>query len=259
MAGFFYVFWGTKDKGFQKPEVVKGSDGSPLEIQVAGEGNANITEKICTKPAAGDIDGDGHLDLVVGTFAGTFYLFKGEGKGKFSPKSVQMEAHGETLKVPHHSDPVLVDWDADGDLDLVSGADGGGVYLCVNEGTKTSAKFRPPAAIVPAIKRRSFKEVRFGDDFLTGPQASTRVCVDDVNGDGKLDLIVGDNVTLTYPREGLDEARAREKYAAWMKEQQALFEKEVPDFETQWKALLAKRDQIVTVDSTGFVWVMYQK
>ena len=46
-----------------------------------------MTENICTRPFAVDWDGDGHLDLVVGNFAGTFYWFKGEGKGKFSAQT----------------------------------------------------------------------------------------------------------------------------------------------------------------------------
>ena len=39
-----------------------------------------------------DWDGDGHLDLVVGNFPGTFYLFKGQGDGKFLPKPDQIKA-----------------------------------------------------------------------------------------------------------------------------------------------------------------------
>ena len=78
-----------------------------------------MTENICTRPFAVDWDGDGHLDLVVGNFAGTFYWFKGEGKGKFQPKPEMIKAGDEPLKIPgHHSDPFVIDWDGDGDLDL---------------------------------------------------------------------------------------------------------------------------------------------
>ena len=50
-----------------------------------------------TKPLARFPDGSWSL---VGNFRGTFYLFKGEGKGKFSPKPVQMELdNGKPMKV----------------------------------------------------------------------------------------------------------------------------------------------------------------
>ena len=47
------------------------------------------------------------------------------------------------------------------------------------------------------------------------PPASTRVWVDDVNGDGKLDLLVGDSVTLISPAEGLSEEEFKTKQAQW--------------------------------------------
>src|SRR5437899_617107 len=118
--------YGKADGTFRKAEVLKGVDGQPL-ILPAGE-------NICTRPFAVDWDGDGHLDLVVGNVAGTFYWFKGQGKGKFLPKPEQIKAGGRPLKIDgKHSDPFVIDFDGDGSLDLVSGSGDGGVYWARNK------------------------------------------------------------------------------------------------------------------------------
>src|SRR3954466_8676950 len=95
MAGLFQVLYGKADGTFRRAEVLKGTDGEPLIIPLNGR---EMTENICTRPYAIDWDGDGHLDLVVGTFAGTFYLFRGEGDGKFAPKPEQIMSGGKPLK-----------------------------------------------------------------------------------------------------------------------------------------------------------------
>src|SRR5262245_9237166 len=102
MAGLFQVLRGKSDGTFGKAEVLKGTDDKPLIIPTKGEDD--ILAKICTRPFAIDWDGDGNLDLVVGNFGGTFYIFKGEGKGKFNPKPEVMKAGDENLKIAgHHS------------------------------------------------------------------------------------------------------------------------------------------------------------
>lgn len=264
MAGLFQVLWGAEGGGFREAAVLNGSDGQPLVVQ-----DANDVSRICTRPTAVDLDGDGKLDIVTGNFEGTFALFHGEGEGRFSPKNVFLTGNdGESLTVDAHSDPFFVDWDADGDLDLVSGSASGGAFLFLNRGSKTEPKFGKPTALVPAAEDDSTDTV-FGEEWLRGPYTDTRVWVDDVNGDGKLDLLIGDSVTLTYPAKGLDEAGARKKLAEWEARMQKAqdanqangkpTDEEQKKFKEDIQKLWSEHETIVREDSTGFVWVMFRK
>ena len=197
MAGLFQVLRGQSDGTFKKAEVLNGTDGKPLIIPVEKE---NWIENICTRPFAVDWDGDSHLDLVVGNFSGTFYLFKGEGKGKFAPKAEPIKAGDKPLKIEgHHSDPFVVDWDGDGDLDLLSGSTNGGVQWAENQAGKgKTPELKPFQSLIKPGKQAEGGQVLREED-LTGPAGSTRIWVDDVNSDGKLDVLVGDLVTLVSP------------------------------------------------------------
>ena len=55
------------------------------------------------------------------------------------------------------------------------------------------------------------------EDDLTGPTHATRVWVDDINSDGKLDLLVGDSVTLMSPAKGVSVKEFEKKFADWQK------------------------------------------
>ena len=188
MAGLFQVLWGTNDGTFKKAEVLKGTDGEPLLLHrtktrkiwgiTISRDKGNLTDKICTRPTAVDLDGDGKLDIVSGNFAGSFAVFAGEGKGRFAPKPKMLTEKGARITVDGHSDPFFVDWDADGDLDLISGSSMGGVFLCTNRGSAKQPQFSQPTVLVPAVGHQG-GETRLGDAHLMGPQTATRVWVDD--------------------------------------------------------------------------------
>lgn len=230
MAGLFQVLWGQSEGAFQAAEALTGTDGEPLVIPAADDPDQvegmGIIECICTRPFAVDWDADGDLDLIVGSFGGSFYLFRGEGEGKFVPTPEKLHlSNEESLKIEgQHSDPFVIDWDGDGDLDLLSGSSSGGVQWAEN----TAGAGKPPVLspfeyLVKADQQAEVGQL-IAEDELTGPTTSTRIWVDDVNADGKLDLLVGDKVTLTSPVPGLTEAEYRGKRSVWQKDFQEAME-----------------------------------
>ncbi len=266
MAGLFQVLWGQPDGTFKKAVPLSGTDGKPLIIPVEGQ---NWIENICTRPFAVDWDRDGNLDLVVGNFAGTFYLFKGQGKGKFLPKPEQINSGHTPLRIPgNHSDPFVVDWDGDGDLDLLSGSSEGGVQWSENR----AGPGKPPQLepFRPLIKHGP--QVEYGqilrDAELTEPQSCTRVWVDDVNSDGKLDSLVGDTVTLISPAIGYAEKDFKHKFADWRKSLDEVAKqlnsagndaKKQSAAQRRYQELYNQRTDFMKEDRTGFVWLYLQK
>ena len=265
MAGLFQVLRRNKDGTFRKAETLLGTDGEPLIIPTKGDDR--LTEKICTRPFAVDWTGSGKLDLIVGTFAGTFYRFKGEGKGKFAPVPEQLLSKKEPLKLPSaHGDPFVIDWDGDGALDLLSGCTDGGVYWARNRAGKGKVPDLAPfeTLIAPHPRIGHSDIVREAD--LKGPTHAARIWVADVNGDGKLDILVGDQVRLVSPAKGVTDAEFAKKHAAWEKELDAASkslddagEKDRDSARDEYRKVYSRRTEFMHEEMTGFVWLYLQK
>jgi hypothetical protein len=88
----------------------------------------------------------------------------------------------------------------------------------------------------------------------------------DVDGDGLLDVLVGDRVTLIHPQKGVDEDTARTELAAWSKKQREFFSKPQGEDEAsqkQWQETYAElereKEKFAVNEMTGFVWLLRQK
>jgi hypothetical protein len=160
--------------------------------RMSGE-NVGITGTASAVHAA-DWDGDGDLDLIVGDIGGNIYLVPNEGTAKAHAfgKEKRLKAGSIEINVGHDAGPFVADWDGDGKADLLVGSGDGSVRFFRNTGTAGAAKLGAGKTIVPATESHG------GEAGM--PKHATRgvrskLCVADWNGDGRLDLLVGDFAT----------------------------------------------------------------
>jgi hypothetical protein len=121
--------------------------------------------------AAGDIDGDGWVDLYFCNLDGRNALYRNLGNWKFVEVA---EASGVVCPGQASTGAVFADVDGDGDLDLLVTSLGHGVRLFINDG------------------RGHFVENTVAAG-LQSDHASTTMTLADVDGDGDLDLYVANN------------------------------------------------------------------
>ena len=181
---------------------------------------SSIDHSIYSSVAAGDLDGDGLIDLVVGDLTGSLYYHHNTGSGF----PFQSGLFGG-INVGGWSSPFLMDMDRDHDLDLIIGREDGLVSFYENIGTTEAAQWSENSSFFSGIDVGSNAVVSLGDvdmngnmDMITGdlfhelqffshengawveyPDQVAGLTVGqnaspalvDLNGDGDLDLAVG--------------------------------------------------------------------
>jgi hypothetical protein len=169
-----------------------GEFAAPVKLQRAGK---DINLGGSSTVFAADWRGTGRLDLLVGNMQGDLYLVPNDGtnaKPAYGHPR-KLEADGKPIEAPHHGDsqPVAADWDGDGLLDLLVGWGDGSVVWYRNVGSNTGPKLAKGVTIVQAAPwPNSDDNAPPTKDNKPGVRA--KVCVVDWNGDGHLDLLVGD-------------------------------------------------------------------
>jgi hypothetical protein len=233
LRGFVYVArgTGTRDKpAYEKPAQIMIGD-QPLEVFG------------WPSPSFADFDGDGDLDLLCGEFLDGFTYFENIGARttpRYAPgrrltlppdlvaadvrrltfpaawlaekESQSLVTSAATKEKPRPLTmdlqmitPTAIDWDKDGDLDLIVGDEDGRVAFVENTGKLT--KDRTPQFLPPRYFQQEAEDVKFG-------ALATPVGVD-WDGDGDWDIICGNTAGYIAFFENLSGPRVEKpKWAA---------------------------------------------
>jgi len=217
--GELYLFRGQGKGKFAARETINDKSGKPI-LRVPDQ--LDRVESFGSWMALVDWDADGDLDILVGSYVGTMFVRLNEGtrtKPVYATENVWVEVGDKRLRVPGeahdptggsgHANPVIVDWDGDGLWDIVTGCASGGVYWYRNAGESGKPRLEPPVALVAAHQGSGYEELlEAGQD--PKPGIRSQIAVTDYDGDGKLDVLLGDFCSNLHLKKDLTAAQRRD-------------------------------------------------
>jgi hypothetical protein len=129
-----------------------------------------------THPTLADLDGDGDLDLLVGSGDGSLGYFENTGSASSAAFASGISNPFGLSSTQSTSAPSLVDIDGDGDIDLFVGTYTGRTVFFENTGTASAPAFAAPIPFAAGLA-------------AAGYNASPSFA--DLDGDGDLDAVIG--------------------------------------------------------------------
>lgn len=209
--GDIFLFRGLGNGAFAAGTKLALASGNPVCVGVASS--------VCIT----DWDHDGKLDLVVGNASGEVLFVRNQSTdAQLAFGASELVFAPDDESAGHDAGPLVTDWDGDGIADLLLGAVDGSVTFFKCTGAKGTPHLGRGVPLLAPLANEERAVTRVAIDPKTGKLEApplmrsffyAKPAVFDWNGDGKLDLLVGDVVSFSGPEPELsaDEIRARDE------------------------------------------------